>query len=192
MLVLGDLDGLSGQPAGEWVFDSEATILDPFCIRYVAKELSELYVQTQGRLTGPFRGFVTLAEGENITLAVRTEEDLNCLYPTISGSGTEVVINAVDPTEGLPCIRDINGVKPDNSGGITFIGQNCLEIKPGEVPHTLIFNDTCAEPCCSCAELVPIEDKIKEISDSIRQLTSRMETLHTQHEFMLHALSAAS
>ena len=191
LIVLGDIERLSRQPVGEWSFDPSATMLDPFCVRYVAKELSELYVQSQGQLMGPFHGTVTFEEGENITLGIRTNEDLNCLYPTISGSMTEVVIHANNPEAHSSRFRSINGVFPDETGNITFKGMNCLDIRPEGV-HTLVFDDKCAQPCCSCTELVPIEEKIKEITSSMQQLVSRMGLLETQYEFMRSSLSAVS
>jgi hypothetical protein len=103
-----------------------------------------------------------------------------------------VAINASAPEESLACLRSINSVRPDANGNITFIGQKCLQILPEEEAHTLVFRDTCAEPCCSCAELAPIEAKIKEISSSINQLSSRMETLRSQQEFMRQSLLASS
>ena len=191
MLVLGGIEGLSRQPAGEWLFEPTAARLDPFCIRYTARELSELYVRSRGNLLGPFHGAVTFAEGDNIELGIRTEEDLNCLEVPLSGSGTEVVISALNEIESVSCVRTINGVKPDRTGSIYFLGRSCLKIEP-EGQHTLVFDDTCSEPCCTCAELAPIKDKIKEITASISQLSLRIETLRIQHEFMLHSLSSAS
>jgi outer membrane murein-binding lipoprotein Lpp len=188
MVVLGDKEGLLQQPTGEWEFAPEATTLDPFCIRYVARELAELYVQSHGRLMGPFRDKITFAEGENVTLGIRTDAELNCLEPAVSG--TEIVIHAIEPENISACVRTINSVKPDMFGNITFKGQDCLDIRP-EGEHTLVFADTCAEPCCTCAELAPIEEKIQEISASIQQLASRIETLKNQYDFMQHSLSAA-
>ena len=191
ILVLGGIDGLSRQPAGEWIFEPSAAQIDPFCVRYVAKELSELYVRSRGQTLGPFHGTVTFEEGDNIVLGIRTDGDLNCLDPSLSGTGTEVVIHALDANASSPCIRTINGVKPDRAGNINFVGQNCLKISP-EGQHTLVFTDTCSEPCCTCAELAPIEAAIKEITVSISQLSSRMETLNTQHDFLLHSISASN
>jgi hypothetical protein len=39
MVVLGDAEGLTRQPAGEWMFEHDATTLDPFCVSYFAREL---------------------------------------------------------------------------------------------------------------------------------------------------------
>ena len=192
MLVLGGTDGLSQQLEGAWEFSPEASQIDPFCIRYVTRGLSALYVRSRGQLLGPFHGTVTFSEGDNIELGVQSKGELNCLEePGRIGHGTEIQITALAEEREPPCIRTINSVRPDRNGNISFVGQNCLKITP-EGQHTLVFNDTCAEPCCTCAELAPVEEKIKEITSAITQLSSRMETLHTQHEFLLHSLRSAS
>jgi len=186
MVVLGGTEGLLQQPVGEWTFKKEATTLDPFCVRYVAKELSEVYVQnSSGAIFGPFRNKITLVAGENIELTPKSE-DWNCLDTDITG--TSITIAAKVPVEESACIRMINGVSPDAAGNIQFVSEGCLEIRP-EGAHTLVFDDTCAEPCCTCTELVPIEDKIKEITGTLGQLTARIESLRIQNDFLVSTLN---
>ena len=194
-VVLGGTSGLELQPVGEWEFDHAATALDPFCIRPSFREISALYVKSSGmshKLLGPFYGAITLAEGENIALTVRSAElALSCLAAPPSGAGTEVTIHAVadDANDSESRLRTLHGVEPDDNGNIALIGRDCLDIRAEQA--TLIFDDTCAKPCCTCTELVPIEDKIQELESSITAMRAHLDTLKIQAEFLTQSLSAA-
>jgi len=196
-VVLGGTSGLELQPVGEWEFTHAATALDPFCIRPTVREISALYVKSSGmshKLLGPFYGDITLAEGENIALTVRSAEmALSCLETPPSGTGTEVTITAVAGPGGSgdseTCLRTLHGVEPDETGNITLIGRNCMDIRTEQ--STLIFDDTCAKPCCTCTELVPIETKIMELETSITAMRAHLDTLKIQAEFLVQSLNAA-
>jgi hypothetical protein len=190
-IVIGSIAGLQQQPAGEWEFTPAATTLDPFCIRPVAKELSALYVRNGDKTIGPFTGEITLVAGNQVTLDVRTVSDLfNCLENPVSNTGTEVVIHTDDTEEESSCVRTINGVKPDVKGNIDFTGKECLTIlQSGE--HTLEFSDKCAKPCCTCTELVPIEQAIDTLKSSVLEVESRLATMALQISFMSQAFQIA-
>jgi hypothetical protein len=190
-IVLGEMSGLEKQPAGEWTFSPEATTIDPFCIRLVAQELSALYVRNDTKTVGPFYGDVILRAGDAIKLDVRTVDNLfNCLDLPVSDIGTEVIVSALPETSNdtTPAIRTINNVRPDANGNINFVGRACLNIMP-QGTGTLIFEDKCSEPCCTCTELVPIEEKNKELQKSVGEVASRMDNLTTQVDFLAQSLS---
>jgi len=181
-IMLGSLDGLSEQPYGEWEFNYESTPLDPFCIRFIAKEISAIYLQNGDTISGPFHGDIRLSEGAGISLGGQfvTSPDIVC--PAATGSSfSELIISShldID-TSNIPYIRFIHGVPPDSNGNIEFIGQGCLTITP-QGQHALLFEDKCSEPCCTCEELKPLEDKIREFYTGMTGLTARAEMLHTQ------------
>lgn len=196
-VVLGNTSGLELQPVGEWEFTHAQAAIDPFCIRPTVREISALYVKSSGmsnKLLGPFYGDITLAEGTNIALTVRSAElALSCLETPPSGTGTEITIHAVAGSSGSDntdtCLRTLHGVDPDESGNIALIGRNCMDIRADQA--TLIFDDTCAKPCCTCTELVPIEEKIGELETSITAMRSHLDTLKLQAEFLVQSLNAA-
>jgi hypothetical protein len=190
-LVLGGTSGLEKQPAGEWSFTPEAATIDPFCIRFVAKELSALYIRNETRTVGPFYGDVILSAGDRIRLDVHTVDNLfNCLESPVADVGTEVVITALkeESEQSVTAIRTINGISPDASGNITFVGRSCLAITPQGT--TLVFDDRCSEPCCTCTELVPIEEKNKELQQSTQALGSRIDSLSVQVDFLSQSVTS--
>lgn len=190
----GGAKGLEGQPVGVWEFDHAATAIDPFCIRPIAAELSALYVRNADKTLGPFHGHVTLAAGDRIRLTVRSADDaLYCLDEPPSGSGTEVVIEA-DARAGnegaVTCLQTLEGVEPDENGDIHLTGRSCLEIVAQADQSTILLTDTCAEPCCTCKELAPVEEKIEELDKSVTSLESHLATLSLQAEFLAQSLAS--
>jgi hypothetical protein len=187
-LILGETRGLASQPAGVWEFDRSATAIDPFCLRPTANELSALYVQNQGKTAGPFYGNVTLAAGPRIRLTVRSADNLlHCLETPSSGTGTEVVIGSPEEEmEGTndTCIHVLGGVTPDQYGNITILGRSCLNITTQPEQSTILLDDTCAEPCCTCKELAPVQEKIEELTRSVMNLESHLATLSLQADFL--------
>jgi hypothetical protein len=192
-LVLGETAGLEKQPAGEWSFPPDATILDPFCVRFIARELSALYIRNENSTAGPFYGDVVLSAGDRIRLDVRgTNNPFNCLELPSAGleTGTEVVVTALneDTEQTVTAIRTINGIGPDAAGNITFVGRSCLSITPQG--NTLIFDDKCSEPCCTCTELAPIEEKVKELQQSSQALGSHVDSLGMQIDFLSQSVTS--
>jgi hypothetical protein len=190
-LVLGETAGLEKQPAGEWTFAPEAATLDPFCIRFVAKELSALYIRNETRTVGPFYGEVILSAGDRIRLDVRSEDNLfNCLESPVADAGTEIIVTALndEAEQSVPALRVLNGVTPDASGCITLVGRSCLTITPQG--NSLIFEDNCSKPCCTCTELAPIEEKTKELQQSVQAIGSRIDSLGVQIDFLSQSVTS--
>ena len=192
-LVLGDTNGLASQPVGVWEFDRAATAIDPFCLRPTANELSALYVQNQGKTVGPFYGNVTLSAGSKINLTVRSADNsLHCLETPPSGTGTEVVIGSQENDSigtNDACIRTLGGVTPDEHGNIAILGRSCLNITAQPDQSTILLDDTCAEPCCTCKELAPVQEKIAELTRSVASLESHLATLSLQADFLGQLIS---
>jgi len=143
-----------------------------------------LYVQSGGRIAGPFYGDVTLSAGDRISLAVHSANSmLNCIDDPPSDGGTEVIISS-DYDVNDPSLKTINAVAPDANGNITLIGRSCLNITADSANSTLILDDTCAKPCCTCQELEPIKEKMESLGQSIASLDSHTNTLALQVEFL--------
>lgn len=190
-VVFGSWSGLEKQPAGEWTFEPDAAPLDPFCIRPIVSEVSALYVQNDGKTLGPFYGDITLAAGDRIALSVRSADSvLQCLEDPPGETGTEVVIRALADEGGGNDggIKTINDVEPDENGNLTIIGRSCMEILTQ--PGAIVFDDQCAEPCCTCKEREPTLAKIRELEQSGASLRSHLETLSLQAEFLAQSLAS--
>jgi hypothetical protein len=194
-IIIGQVNALREQPTGEWTFNYAATTLDPFCVRFIATELSELYIRNEDKTAGPFKGVITLQAGEKILLEPSSADDnlLSCLAARPE-SGTLVRITALEDETGK-YVKTINAVRPDADGNILFsvpADSRCLAIAENLTEHSIDFTDTCSEPCCTCTELAPINEAVKLLQASMTQLQARIDTLSVQSEFISKALLAAS
>jgi hypothetical protein len=197
-IVVGEIGALKEQPTGDWKFNYAATTIDPFCIRFIATELSELYIRNGDKISGPFKGTITLQAGNKITLdpSSPNQEILSCLTPPATSGGTLVTISTVtddDETENSKFVKTINEVKPDAKGNITFTtGESCLKIAPKAAEHAIEFSDSCTKPCCTCAELGPITEATKTLEASITELRAKIDTLYVQSQLISQAFLAAT
>jgi len=108
-----------------------------------------------------------------------------------------------DPTCGgilpnLPPIKTINNVSPDASGNIFLISSaGCLDISGDVGSSSIIFDDTCSNPCCGCEELKIIIDDVKQTRDDLAtliQMANRLEghLLGLSHSFFGSIINAGS
>jgi len=188
-VVYGTWDSMKDMPPGEWIFSEDGSRIDPFCVRPILRAPSSLYVRDGENTFGPYYGRVILEAGTNIRLsATSLDPDLSCLEPPPPGYTTAITISGSCPEdEESGAIRRINGVPGDALGNVQLIGKGCLTITPDIPNFSLELDDTCAEPCCTCAELVPIQAAADSLRDTILLLETRINTLTLQAEFLTTA-----
>lgn len=181
-IVLGTLDGVDALPAGLYTFSPTATTIEPDAIRPMLRGVTRLQVNNNSNLSQPIYGHVTLVAGINMRIDVNQIENEN------GEEETEIVFNAISglnlnqdclcrvPLAG-ECIKCINGVcSPD--GTFTFAQDSCVEITP--ITNGLSFKDTCATPCCGCAELDAIKAQIDRFGDGATTLQNFVTRLSAE------------
>lgn len=178
-IVLGTLDEIDRLPPGQYEFDLLAGELETDAIRPMIRGLQSLRIENAGEQSQRIYGDVTLVAGTNIRLNVAEVGD---------GNDTWIIINAISgenlnqdcacdiPTTG-ECIRCINGVC-SSDGTFTLIPDDCVEITP--ITNGLQFADTCAQPCCGCAELDAITQQINRFGDGVATLQSFVTRLGSE------------
>jgi hypothetical protein len=201
-LLFGSEGGLKSQPLGLWEFNAQTASLDPFCVRMLPSSVSSLYVQSGNNVLGPFYGEIHLQQGDGITLTAESG-DSTILSPSIypEGYGTVVTLSQtvcsdLDGNEGenaaVP-IYTINGVPPDSEGHFLLESRSCLSIEPhSSSQHTLVLDDRCAEPCCTCSDLTPILAKIEEFTETLQQLEKSLDVVSFQTELLFQTRSELS
>ena len=179
-LVLGNLDEINTLPPGLYSFNVADTALEPDVIRPAIRGVSRLRVSNNLEESAYVYGDITLVAGTNIRLSVsETAEDTKIIIDAISGLNLNADCICPTPTDG-ECIRCINGVCSDD-GTFSFVSNDCVEIIPG--PNSLTFADTCAQPCCGCAELDELTTATTRLSDgalTLQNFVSRLGAEVTQ------------
>lgn len=174
-IQIGKLTDINEQPKGEWIFDVADARLEMDALRVSKMGVASLGITTNFDTPTPLTGPVQLQAGSNIQLTY---------------SGNIILIDAIsdaDLSEGSPAtsaenaIKTINLVAPDEDGNIELTGVDCLTITPGTAGLT--FDDTCAQPCCTCTEAEAIASQLgilEQRASSLESLMNRLETVTAQ------------
>jgi hypothetical protein len=176
-IVLGVLDDIDKLPAGAYSFDISGGALETDTIRPMIRAVSRLRVFNNNELSAPIYGDVTLVAGTNVRISAASVNDTTEItFDAISGTDLNQTCLCDIPQSG-ECIRCINGVcSPD--GNFTFAPDDCISIAP--ITGGLSFTDTCAFPCCGCAELDAITQQINRFGDGVTTLQNFITRLGSE------------
>jgi hypothetical protein len=141
------------------------------------RAVTRLRVYNNNEYSDYIYGDVTLVAGANIKIDV-----------AVVDSVTEITINAISNVnlnqeclcatqQTGECIRCINGVCTED-GNFTFAHDACVAID--EIPGGLAFSDTCATPCCGCAELDAVTSQINRFGDGVASLQNFVTRLNAE------------
>ena len=176
-IVLGVLDDIDNLPVGFYAFEKEAGELESDVIRPMLRAVSSLRVNNSGELSAPIYGHVTLVAGTNIKIDIQPfATHTEIIFSAISGLNLNQDCLCNIPPTG-ECIRCINGVCSDD-GTFTFAQDTCVEITP--ITNGISFTDTCASPCCGCAELEAINTQIDRFGDGVSTLQNFVTRLGSE------------
>lgn len=183
-VVVGSLDNADLQPAGLWTFALAAARLDPDAVRPIVGGVTALVAVNGGGASAPVRGDVELVAGANIQLAVVQVDGQDPIIriSAVRGEGTiEPCICDGADSAAVPIVS-INGVRATDDGGFTLSGTDCLQIEA--TTNGLRLVDTCAAPCCGCAELERITTDLQRLADRAGEVQDFVNALQTNVETM--------
>lgn len=179
-VVLGVLDEIDLLPPGFYEFSKAAGELEPDTIRPMLRGVTRLIVNNNGETSLPIYGDVTLVAGTNMRIDVSTVDGgTEITFNAISGENLDQNCDCDIPDTGA-CIRCINGVCSQD-GNFTFAQDDCIEITQIDGQGVgLSFTDTCAKPCCGCAELDAITAQINRFGDGVTTLQNFVTRLGSE------------
>ena len=167
-VVIGSLDNIDKQPAGQFEFDETGALLEVDCIRPDIRSVTSIAVQNGSAVSDPFYGHIVIRAGTNVRIT-----------PTSAGGQTTFTFDAIEG-EGLNeecvCIGDddsqpiytINGIPPTPDGDFSILGGACIEIEG--VTNGIKLKDKCAKPCCGCTELEIIMQAVETMAAQLNTL----------------------
>jgi hypothetical protein len=171
-VVVGNITGL---PAGQFDFSPEGGKLDPDVCRPFLRGLRGLIVQNSDDQEIELTGIVSLNSGTNIRF-------------TVDGAETDTPTVRVDAIEGeglnqgCECetqvgdpIRTINLVRPTTGGDISVIGDDAIDITV--ITNGIQIVNTKAKPCCGCAELEALTQRLEFFGGAKATLESFLNRL---------------
>lgn len=167
-ITLGVLSEIDALPAGSYIFNQAGAEIEPDAIRPNLRGVSRLQVINNNQASEYIYGDVVLVAGTNIRIDVNKLQTglTEIIFKAIAGENLnqDCACNLPDTAE---CIRCINGVCSDD-GTFVFSADECVSIQP--ITNGLSFSDTCAAPCCGCAELDAITAQINRFGDGVATL----------------------
>lgn len=177
-IVLGTLTEIDALPQGLYSFNAGDTEIEPDAIRPNLRGVSRLQISNNNQLSDYIYGDVVLVAGTNIRIDVDTREDgkTEITFKAIAGENFNQDC-ACDIPDEAECIRCINGVCSED-GTFRFSYDECVEIQP--TSNGLAFSDTCAAPCCGCAELDAITAQINRFGDGVATLQNFVTRLGSE------------
>lgn len=190
-VVIGRLDDIDLQPPGQWTFTLETARLDPDAVRPMLRGVSSLVCVNGTQRSAPLTGIVELVAYANMRIdpIIVSGQNPVVRFSAISGEGT--IEDCVCEGDAAPTepIRSIDGVLPTADGAFYLVGSNCVQMDP--VPNGLRILDTCASPCCGCAELEVITQDLERLGSEVRAVQSFADELRKSVETMRDVVLSA-
>lgn len=174
-LVIGRLENIDQQPAGQWEFDLEGGRLETDCLRPNIRNVVSLQVENGADVSQRIYGDVVLQAGANmrITPVLVYGEDPVLVFDAIEGEG--LTAPCACASEDAQPILTINGIGPDADGNFSLAGSACLEVQ--EIKNGLRLQDTCSEPCCGCKELEAVTSALEQFGRQAATLENFLTSL---------------
>lgn len=172
VVCIGDLDEFfSSTPDGLYEFSQEEAQIEPTCIKPSAIGVKTLRaVDASGYTSVGLTGDVNLVAGENIRFDYNP--DTNSLW--ISADPNSGYTDACDCADNgqQHIVRSVNGIQVEN---VNIVGDECMQVSTDN--GIIQLSDTCAKPCCGCAETAFINQTINDLQTSVNTLAGNVASL---------------
>lgn len=173
VICLGDLElFLENTPDGVYSFTPDEARIEPSCIRPSSVGVRTLKaVDSSGYTSLDLYGDVNLVAGENIRFDYKPED--NSLW--ISADPNSGYIEDCDCEEsGGKIVRSINGIQTER---VQIVGDECVTVTTDRTSGVIRISDTCAKPCCGCAEVSFINQTINDLQTSVKTMEGNVSSL---------------
>jgi hypothetical protein len=181
-VVIGDVKEIDDLPPGLYTFNFDGTALEADAIRPMVRSVSALRVVNGVETSELLYGDIEIVAGTNMQIDPGINPvsgNPRLIFNAISGLNLNETCTCNTHTDGK-CIKCINGICSDD-GSFSLVGNECVKIEqtPG-INGSLKFSDTCAQPCCGCAELDAIKTQIDRFDDGVNTLQNFVTRLSSE------------
>lgn len=181
-IVIGDTKEVDDLPPGLYTFNFDGTTLEADAIRPMIRSVSALRVVNGVETSDLLYGDIEVVAGTNMNINFGTNPESGnprLIFNAISGLNLNESCTCNTPNPG-ECIKCINGICSDD-GSFSLVGTECVKIEQTTgINGSLKFSDTCAQPCCGCAELDAIKTQIDRFDDGVNTLQNFVTRLSSE------------
>jgi hypothetical protein len=178
-VVIGRLDDVAALPQGLYEFAITDGELETDVVRPMIRGVSGIRVVSLNEISPTLYGDVEFVAGTNMQIIVKpatSTTTAKIVFNAISGENLNTECECSVNNTG-ECIRCINGVCSDD-GNFNIAGSDCISVNASDNGINLI--DTCASPCCGCAELDALKTQIDRFSDGVATLENFVTKLSSE------------
>jgi hypothetical protein len=181
-ITIGNVNNISMQLEGEWLFDLPSARFEIDVVRYLPRCVSGIKVTNPDGSFQTIYGEVELVAGTNVLFSQEVEQGV-----------TKIKLDVQQDTPTAASISPIytlNGIRPNSVGNFNIIsGSECLEIV--EELNQISISETCAQPCCDCAELTKLVTSIENIATAASNVQRYQQALEQQLQLLESALGVS-
>lgn len=173
VVCIGDLElFFENTPEGVYSFSPDETRIEPTCIRPSSVGVRSIRAEdSAGYSSQRLTGDVKLVAGQNIRFDYVADD--NSLWVSADpNSGYSEPCEC--ETSGSKYVKTINGISVDN---VQIVGDDCVTVKENQESGIITISDSCAKPCCGCAETTFINQTINDLQTSIGTLEGNVSSL---------------
>ena len=182
VVCIGDLDAFFElTPEGAYSFSPDEARIEPTCIRPSSVGVKSLRaVDAMGYTSRALTGDLKLIAGENIRFDYIADD--NAIWVSADpNSGYVDKCECEGPNNRF--VRSINGIAVED---VQIVGDECVNVETDHGNGIITISDTCAKPCCGCAETIFINQTINDLQTSVKTLEGRVSSLGDRlSEFIL-------
>lgn len=172
VICIGDMaEFIEQTPDGLYTFSPEEARIEPTCIHPSSVSVRTLKAEDASGYTSlGLSGDVKLIAGENIRFDYDSSD--NALWVSADpDSGYTDACNCEDNGQ-QHIVRSINGIQVEN---VEIVGDECVQVSKDN--GIITISDTCAKPCCGCAETAFINQTINDLQTSVNTLAGNVSSL---------------
>ena len=189
-IVIGSLDNIEQQPAGQFEFSLTGGRLETDVVRPMIRGVSSLQAQNGGSLSEKLYGTIVVTAGKNMRITAvpgNDDNDPQLIFDAIEGAGLTSECACAEIANSVP-IRTINGIPPTSDGDFSLLGDDCIQLDP--IDNGLQLTDDCSKPCCGCTELATVTTTLTQLATQANTLENFLAGLESRISAMSLLLSS--
>ena len=176
VITIGDLTELLNNPPGRVDFNTDAH-LESTVISMNTAGVSSIRVGSGVQTADDtLTGHVIVRPRTNFGIRTSTTEN-SLSFSALKGLGLIADCTCEGEIELGPCIRKVNGLRPDLNGNIDLVAGTCISIDAAKDDAALSLSETCSEPCCGCDQLNIVVGDLRDLQSGFDRLDSYITAL---------------
>lgn len=172
IMTVFSLQSIQETFTGNFTFSAEATEFEARTSIPALKGINRLIFKTAAGKTFAVTGDVEILARTNVRFS---QEPITGMIVVDAAEG--IGLNA-DCGNLYPCIKTINGIRPDNVGNFTLDFSDCASLSTIPANTGLLLEDVCCKPCQGCGDIAVLTDRLSSLESQLLALRNYYDSLN--------------